>query len=226
MKFEANKHVSPEHLLYVSIIDLIDKINNNEDYTNDIFDLMNNLGFSISKDEYGKTITVDNLYWTFLLCYTKLSEEFIISNIDKFDWLNIIENQTLSENFMREHRDKLNWYYMFEKQIISDEIIEEFMQINDFRFQTDFQYGLSCFKQIDESFILRHINNLVVDTILANGNYFNTSLLSKETQKLLLYKLISDHINVYYPNALSKNLECCKLTPYMKEEYLKYTILS
>lgn len=57
-------------------------------------------------------------------------------------------------------------------------------------FDSDFQYGLFENKQIDESFIIRHINNIDTDSMLYDtAECIDVFSLSKETQKAFNRKI-------------------------------------
>ena len=88
----------------------------------------------------------DEVYWYNISKYQKLSENIIREFQDKVDWDYISLNQKLSEKFIREFKDKVNWYNISKYQKLSEKFIREFKD------KVDWDY-ISKYQKISKEFI-------------------------------------------------------------------------
>ena len=65
--------------------------------------------------------------FSFLCRNQKLSEEFIINHINKFDMYDVIKRQDVSEKFMERYKWKLNWDLVSSKNNLSEEFIKKYL---------------------------------------------------------------------------------------------------
>jgi hypothetical protein len=213
MKFEYNRKNTEDTKLVYSIID---KINNNQDFFTELTTL-----YQVPQEYVSYIKEPASLYWQFLSRYAVLSEDFIRENANDIDWGSIAQFQKLSESFIREFKDKLLWWDVVEHIKLSEDFIDEFM------YDYDFQYAIFNFKQIDEAFVLKHIDNIDHDLLLSkNQECFDINSFSIETQKKLIDNLIIDLIYKFKETLNEEVISHYVVTEYMREVYLKYAMLS
>ena len=70
--------------------------------------------------------SMDEVDWSHISQYQKLSEDFIREFKDDVDWLDISKYQKLSEDFIREFQDYVFWWCISCHQELSEDIMREF----------------------------------------------------------------------------------------------------
>jgi hypothetical protein len=88
----------------------------------------------------------DNIHWSYISAYQKLSEEFIREFKDDVDWYYISTHQKLSEDFIREFKNRVDWCYISGYQKLSEDFIREF------RYNVDW-CCIFMFQKLSEDFI-------------------------------------------------------------------------
>ena len=132
----------------------------------------------------------DILNWVDISAYQKLSESFIREFADKVDWWYISRNQNLSENFIREFSDKIDWDMISMCQVLSEDFIREFAdKVNWF--------NISKYQKLSQSFIDEFKDSLDIRKIEDNWIYNDKEFLKQAVIDTGLYECHEDYFIGY-----------------------------
>ena len=91
--------------------------------------------------------SLDDVNWSNISKYQKLSEDFIREFAHRVDWCYISSCQKLSENFIREYQDEVYWSNISRYQQLSEDFIREFKNEVDWYFICMYQELTDEFKK-------------------------------------------------------------------------------
>ena len=117
-----------------------------EELKQEIQSLINICELECSIDEFENKV-----YWSNILLYQKLSEDFIEKFKNRVDWHIISLYQKLSEDFIEKFENRIDWNFISSYQKLSEDFIEKFKNRVNWHL-------ISRYQKLSESFIEKFKN--------------------------------------------------------------------